>query len=66
MKNASASSAHRLNPGPAQPDTGKQGVWQTRAAGVAQSATSRPERSQQRRIPVSGAAGRPAFMEYPG
>jgi len=65
MKTEATFSWPSLHQGPAQPGAGRQGVWQERAVGVA-NATSRPERSQQHSMPGPGAAGRTAFMEYPG
>jgi hypothetical protein len=65
MEKALALSGCSLYPAPAQPAAGKQGVRQARAVGVAE-ATSRPERSWQRGMPVAGVAGRTALMEYVG
>ena len=65
MKKRPELSSCGLHPGPAQPAAGRQGDWQARAEGVAQ-ATPRPERSQQHRMPVAGAAGHAAFMKYAG
>ena len=66
MKKASALSGYNLDLGPAQPAAGRQGDRQARAAGVAEYAASRLERRRQRCMPVAGAAGRTAFMEYSG
>lgn len=65
MKRTFALSECSLYPALAQPAAGRQGGRQARSVGVAK-ATSRPERSLQRGMPVAGCARRTAFMNYAG